>query len=44
MKRMMSFTRGVRSAYVLPQKGGVVIALLLGNVRKYAVFKINSND
>lgn len=25
MKRMISFTRGVRSAYVLPQKGGTVL-------------------
>ena len=28
MKRMISFIRGVKSAYVLPQKGETVIGLL----------------
>lgn len=43
MKRMINFTRGVRSVYVLPQKGGV-IAVFMRQCQKYEVFKIKLND
>lgn len=37
MKRMISFTRGVKSAYVLPQKGETVFEILKGAWKTFHV-------
>lgn len=42
MKRMTSFTRGVRSEYVLPRKGGTVTGLFKGVVFTVSVTHPNT--
>ena len=41
MKRMISFTRGVRSAYVLPQKGGTVLSPLKSYPKLQGFLRLN---